>query len=174
MGTDKAMTIVAGRTMLEWAFSALTQVVPDVVVVGREEARDLPALGDAMPGTRGPSAGIVTALGEAGGRPTLVVGVDQPWLRPATLRALLETRPLPAIPFALHYQVTCAVYGQGSLEVLTGVARKQGSLQTAVPHLGGTVITPERWRSWGEDGRSWFSVDTPGDLREGLRRYGPP
>jgi hypothetical protein len=28
--------------------------------------------------------------------------------------------------------------------------------------------------SCGEDGRSWFSVNTPEDLAEGLGRYGTP
>ena len=29
-------------------------------------------------------------------------------------------------------------------------------------------ITEPVWRSWGEDGRSWFSVDRPEDIEIGL------
>jgi hypothetical protein len=32
-------------------------------------------------------------------------------------------------------------------------------------------VTPDTWVSWGEDGRSWFSVDTTEDLAVGLRRF---
>ena len=174
MGRDKAMTLLDGRTLLDWVSASLSQVVSEVMVVGREEAEGLRAIPDALPGSRGPSAGIVTGLMAAGGGPILVVGVDQPWVRPATLAALLEVRPQPAIPMDGQYQVTCATYPAKSLSHLTAIARGQRSLQPEAPLLDGTVIFGERWRSWGEDGRSWFSVDSPGDLQEGLRRYGGP
>jgi hypothetical protein len=32
----------------------------------------------------------------------------------------------------------------------------------------------DEWSGWGEDGRSWFSVDTPQLLAEGMARYGSP
>lgn len=174
MGRDKAMTLLDGRTLLAWVAAALSQVVTDVIVVGREEAEGMRAVPDALPGGRGPSAGIVTGLTAAGGGPIVVVGVDQPWVRPATLAALLGVRPLPAIPMDGQYQVTCATYSATSRSALTAIARDQRSLQPEAPLLDGTVVSPERWRSWGEDGRSWFSVDSPEDLQEGLRRYGVP
>lgn len=174
MGRDKAMTLLDGRTLLDWVAAAVSQVVSEVIVVGRQEAAGLRAIPDALPGGRGPSAGIVTGLTAAGGGPILVVGVDQPWVRPATLAALLGVRTQPAIPMEGQYQVTCATYPAASLPLLTVIAQDQRSLQPEAPLLGGTVVPPERWRSWGEDGRSWFSVDSPEDLQEGLRRYGVP
>ncbi len=174
MGRDKALTLLDGRTLLDWVAAALSQVVSEVIVVGREEAEGIRAIPDALPGGRGPSAGIVTGLAAAGGDSIVVVGVDQPWVRPATLAALLGVRPQPAIPMDGQYQVTCATYSAPSLSLLTAIARDQRSLQPEAPLLEGTVVFPESWRSWGEDGRSWFSVDSPEDLREGLRRYGVP
>ncbi len=174
MGKDKAKVLLDGRTLLDWVFAALSQVVSEVVVVGRETAEGIPSVPDALPGSRGPSAGIVTALLEAKGRPILVVGVDQPWVRPSTLAALLDVRPQPATPLDGHFQVTCATYPARSLPILEEAARSEGSLQPTIPLLGGTAVPPEQWRSWGEDGRSWFSVDTPESLSEGLHRYGAP
>lgn len=150
------------------------QVVSEVIVVGREQAEGIPAIPDTLPGIRGPSAGIATGLRQAGGRPVLVVGVDQPWVRPATLAALLKIRPRPATPVDDHLQVTCATYPARALPRLENTARRQLSLQSLVPRLGGTSIPEEQWRSWGEDGRSWFSVDTPQALSEGVCRYGLP
>ena len=174
MGRDKAMTLLDGRTLLDWVSAALSQVVSEVIVVGRKEAGGMRAIPDALPGGRGPSAGIVTGLREAGGGPIVVLGVDQPWVRSATLAALLGVRPQPAIPMDGQYQVTCATYSAASLCLLTAIARDQRSLQPEAPLLEGTVVFADRWRSWGEDGRSWFSVDSPEDLQEGLRRYGVP
>ena len=174
MGTDKARIQLGGRTLLDWVFAALSQVVSDVVVVGRETAAGIRSVPDAVAGRRGPSAGIVTGLIEAQGRAVLVVGVDQPWVRPFTLAALLDVHPQPATPFDGRLQVTCATYPAGSLPLLEETARIQASLQPAIPRLEGTVIPPNRWRSWGEDGRSWFSADTPEDLQEGRRLYGGP
>lgn len=174
MGKDKAEVLLEGRTLLGWVFAALSQVVSEVLVVGREAAGGIPSIPDAVPGGRGPSAGIVTALMEAGGSPILVVGVDQPWVRPATLAALLDVQPQPAIPSDGYLQVTCATYPARSLPILDEAARRQGSLQPTIPRLGGTAIPPGQWRSWDEDGRSWFSVDTPEALSRGLKRYGPP
>ena len=174
MGNDKAVTPLAARPMMEWVFAAVSEVVSDVVVVGRENAPGMRAVPDAVAGRRGPSAGIVTGLMEAQGRGILVVGVDQPWVRPSTLAALLDVHPQPATPFDRRFQVTCATYPADSLSLLEETARTEQSLQPAIPRLGGTSIPPDRWRSWGEDGRSWFSVDTPEDLHEGLRRYGVP
>ncbi len=174
MGGDKAKVTLEGHTLLDWVSRALSQVVSEILVVGREQAEGVPAVADALPGTPGPSAGIVTGLMEAKGRSILVVAVDQPWVRPSTLAALLDVRPQPATPLDRHFQVTCSTYGGRSLSILKEAARTQGSLQPVIPKLGGTVVRPEQWRCWGEDGRSWFSVDTPENLQEGRRRYGAP
>lgn len=174
MGSDKAETILEGRTLLDWVFTALSRVVSEVVVAGRQTAKGVRSIPDTLPGGRGPSAGIITGLMETRGRSILVVAVDQPWVRPATLAALLDVRPQPATPLDGRFQVTCSTYTARSLPILEEAARREGSLQPTIPLLGGTVIPPEQWRSWGEDGRSWFSVDTPEDLREGLRLYGAP
>lgn len=174
MERDKAEVMLGGRTLLDWVVTALSEVVAEVLVVGRDRAGDLPAMPDAVPGSHGPAAGIFTALSEAEGRPVLVIGVDQPWIRPPTLAALLEVHPLPAAPHDGRLQVTCATYPPRALDLIEEVARRQGSLQDTIPRLGGSAVPPEQWRSWGEDGRSWFSVDTPEDLEEGIRRYGVP
>ena len=45
------------------------------------------------------------------------------------------------------------------------------SILTILDRVDTTTVEPEEWRSWGEDGRSWFSVDTPEALQLGLSRY---
>ena len=38
----------------------------------------------------------------------------------------------------------------------------------------GDEVAPQTWMDWGEDGRSWFSVDEPRRITLGLERFGPP
>jgi hypothetical protein len=47
-----------------------------------------------------------------------------------------------------------------------------GSIQTLLDRVSFLPVTPDRWEEWGEDGRSWFSADTPNALDEGQKRYG--
>jgi hypothetical protein len=49
-----------------------------------------------------------------------------------------------------------------------------GSIQSALDRAAFDPVVEDVWRSWGEDGRSWFSADTPEAIDEGLRRFGPP
>jgi molybdopterin-guanine dinucleotide biosynthesis protein A len=69
-------------------------------------------------------------------------------------------------------QVTCAVYRppflKAASETLDAGCR---SIITALDLVTVKLVQEATWRSWGEDGRSWFSVDTPDRLDEGLRRF---
>lgn len=56
-GSDKAMAIWRGRTLLEWAMANLVPHVEEVVICGRS-----PGLADRPPGHLGPLAGINAAL----------------------------------------------------------------------------------------------------------------
>ncbi|OFW63434.1 MAG: hypothetical protein A2135_03205 [Actinobacteria bacterium RBG_16_67_15] len=44
----------------------------------------------------------------------------------------------------------------------------------ALLDTGCRQVPPDEWKRWGEDGRSWFSVDTPDQIAEGVKRYGSP
>ena len=70
-------------------------------------------------------------------------------------------------------QVTCAVYREPFLPMVREVldAETDLSILAILDRVDTTRVEPEEWRSWGEDGRSWFSVDTPEALQVGLSRY---
>jgi molybdopterin-guanine dinucleotide biosynthesis protein A len=178
MGRDKALAKVAGQSMVEWVAGALRSVTPDVVVLGRSGTlAGLECFPDDRAARRGPMAGLATALRLGMGRPALLVAVDQPWLRVETLTALVELAgPLHAVvPIAGGArQVTCAVYPGSWEERAAAEDADDGSIQSLLDSLLFHPIEESEWQSWGEDGRSWFSVDTDEDLAEGLGRYGPP
>ena len=49
-----------------------------------------------------------------------------------------------------------------------------GSIQSLLDLASFRPVTTAEWTAWGEDGRSWFSVDTREALAAGLDAYGSP
>ena len=168
MGQDKAEAIVAGHPMIWWVVAALEAVADRVVVAGRADGWDVhPGLADPT-GMAGPLAGLAAVLRL--GQPVLLVAVDQPWVRSATLSKLAAVRETAVPVHAESRQVTCAVYHPE----LAALVQQAGSLQGLLDLERPLEITEPVWRSWGEDGRSWFSVDRPEDIAIGLDRFGEP
>jgi molybdopterin-guanine dinucleotide biosynthesis protein A len=180
MGRDKALVDVAGRPMLDWVVDALGATVSEVVVSGEPRApwadrlRFVEDTGDPK---RGPLAGIVAVMEQTGPDALLlVVGVDQPWVRPVTLAEIagrFTGLPVVPVPDGVR-QTTCAVYPANELLVATRELNAGGSIQSMLDRTAFDPFTEADLASCGEDGRSWFSVNTPVDLAEGLDRYGPP
>lgn len=123
----------------------------------------------------GPLSGLATVLERADARRVLIVAVDHALVRSQTLAGLLAISSNQAVIPVDHHgvrQVTCAVYPTSlaslAIEELTG----GGSIQSLVDRAGFEPVTPDIWEGWGEDGRSWFSIDTPDALADALRLYG--
>lgn len=167
MGQDKAEVEVAGRPMISWVIEAVESVTDRVVVAGRPGWEGHPSLPD-LRGMAGPLAGL--AAGLRLGQSVLLVAVDQPWVRTATLAQLTSVRETVVPVHDDTRQVTCAVYYPEMAAMAEQAASLQGLMDAVMP----LEITEPVWRSWGEDGRSWFSVDRPEDVAIGLERFGVP
>lgn len=169
MGRDKASVPFLGETMISRVAGALAAAGLEVMVVGRREATDgLTAIPDDGTPGRGPMAGMVTGLRHAGDRNVFLVAVDQPLLRPETVTAMLQIPGDAVVPRAEgHPQVTCAVYRRACLPAAeqafeTGEMKLRRMLDT----VDATYIGKHVWSEWGEDGRSWLSLDTPQAVRD--------
>jgi molybdopterin-guanine dinucleotide biosynthesis protein A len=178
MGRDKALVQVSGRPMIEWMATALNSVTDHLVVLGRSGTiAGIECVPDDHPARRGPLAGLATALRIADGAPVVLVAVDQPWIRRETLRQLLDRAgPLHAVvPIDQGArQVTCGIYPGAWAERAAAEDVADGSIQSLLDEMLLRPIEEAEWQSWGEDGRSWFSVDKDDDLEEGLARFGLP
>lgn len=171
MGRPKHDFLVGERTMADWVVAALGVACDEVVVAG-SSLEGLTAIPDAPGRARtGPLAGVLAALQWAG-RPILAVAVDHPWVRAETLARLIELANGSDQVVPIHddvRQVTCAVYTPDLQR-----ARDATSIQAALDAVDHRLVSRETWMRWHEDGRSWFSVDTPADADRGLEQFGLP
>lgn len=172
MGADKARLEVAGRSMAEWAAAAM-EGLDTVVMVGRSRGlAGLDALPDLRSGAKGPLSGLYTAL-SVFRRPLVATAVDQPLVRAETISRLAElaAEGRTAVCVDRKPQVTCAAYSADCLEEAARQAEAGGSIQRMLRSIPWTRIEPEVWRSWGEDGRSWCSMDSPDDIIAAEQRF---
>jgi molybdopterin-guanine dinucleotide biosynthesis protein A len=170
MGRDKALVTLQDRPLVAHVAAALKTVTPHVIVVGRDSPiAGLATVPDTTTGRRGPVAGLETGLIHAQGAGVLLVGTDQPFVRVNTLRALLEFSGGDAV-VPVHggiQQTTCALYRDTCLPAARAVLEAGGgSLRQVVSQVATTFVEEATWRRWGEDGLSWFSIDTEADLAE--------
>ena len=173
MGRDKADVEVSGSTMLERVAAALATVADHLILLGpdREGWECWPDSVHAQ----GPLAGVATALTRTSAERVALVAVDHPFVRPPFLRDLVAIETdLPVVPVDETgvRQVTCAIYPKAISEAALEEASVGGSIQTLLDRVSFRPVVPNEWRSWGEDGRSWFSVDTPEALGHAEVAYG--
>lgn len=174
MGADKALVEVGGRPMIDWVLESLGRVCARVVVSGRADGHGHETLPDPDGAHRGPLSGLVAALDAFPDSSLALVAVDQPWIRADTIEQLgALVDELAAVPVEGGVrQTTCAVYPAGLAEAARRELAGGGSLQSLLDVAAFRPVVD--WREWGEDGRSWYSADTPEAVRRGLDRFGPP
>jgi molybdopterin-guanine dinucleotide biosynthesis protein A len=160
MGRDKTRVELSGRPMYLWVAEALEAADCEVVVAGRRRLGDLPGYPDGADGPAGPLAGLLSIAAMAQDRAVMLAATDHPLLRAETVAALLDLPGPVVVPIDDNIaQVTCAVYRPA--EIGTGPINGAHSIQDLITRVAANKVGRAEWESWGEDGRSWFSVDTP-------------
>jgi molybdenum cofactor guanylyltransferase len=173
MGQDKADVVVFGSTMLERVAAALAATAKPMVLLGPD--RDGWECWPDSVHAQGPLAGIATALSRATTQHVVLVAVDHPFVQADFLRKMVAVESeLPVVPVDETgiRQVTCAVYPTAIAEAAIEEATVGGSIQTLLDRVSFRPVAPHEWRAWGEDGRSWFSVDSPEALDHAEQTYG--
>ena len=122
-----------------------------------------------------PAAALAAALSSGGPLSAVVaVAVDHPFVRLETLQELVfEFAGKAVVPVENDVrQVTCAVYPAAWTAAAGHELEAGGSLQSLLDRMPHREVTRADWSAWGEDGRSWFSVDDEAALADGLARFG--
>ncbi|MBA2338228.1 MAG: GNAT family N-acetyltransferase [Acidimicrobiia bacterium] len=172
MGADKPTLDLAGRPLLEHVTAAAAASPVDRVVVAGRLVDGVDSVLD-PPGVAGPAAGLLAVLRRWPGHDVVLVGADQPWVDAALLGRLLGLPGDAVVPVAGRRQATCAIYRHACYPVLERLAAADPNppLQRLLDGVDTTEVTEPAWRSWGEDGRSWRSIDTPQDLAEARQSW---
>lgn len=169
MGRDKALVEFRGKPMIDHVISAVSAAGLETLVVGRTgPVAGVAAIPDIADVGGGPAVGLLTAFRHIETSDVLLVAVDQPQLRPSTVTALLTQPGAAVVPLAGgHPQVTCALYRRESHEPLERcIAAGEMKLRRMLDHIDTTYVEEPAWSAWGEDGRSWMSLDTPQAIRD--------
>ncbi len=165
MGTDKAVQRLGGRRLIDHVVAALHDASLEVVIAGPPRPDvDAAAVAD-PPALAGPAAGLVGVMRAYPGCDVVLVGTDQPFLRAATIQGLLAIEGPLVAPIDGRRQTLCAVYRSAAAPAVERLVAgtPSPSLQPLFDADG--IDVPENiWRGWGEDGRSWLSLDTPAAL----------
>jgi molybdopterin-guanine dinucleotide biosynthesis protein A len=167
MGSDKALVPFQGLPMIQQVAAALRRSDLEVLVVGRDSVAGLDAIPD-LPGHKGgPAVGLLSAFNHLA-TDVLLVAVDQPLLRPETAQELLARPGDAVVPQADgHPQVTCALFRRSCYEPLRELlAAGETKLRRLLDRVDATLVAEDTWSKWGEDGRSWMSLDTPQAVRD--------
>jgi molybdopterin-guanine dinucleotide biosynthesis protein A len=183
-GGDKLAALVAGRPILHRAIQAVAEVADEVVLVLAPDA-PVPSL-PGLPGSpiviardvvagRGPLAGLAAGLAVAAHPRALLVAGDQPFLRVAVLRTLLDElgsrdradgpdvafledgASLWPFPVALRVETVRPV-------ATAALAGRDLRLFTLLGRLRPARVPEARWRALDPRGDSLRDVDTRDDL----------
>ncbi len=170
MGSDKVNVELAGKRMVDWVGQALVASGLEVITVGGPDRVAAFANFPDPPDMLGPLAGLTAALQAAGSRPVVLVAVDPPLVRVATIEQLAAVQTHDAVvPIHDDYpQVTCALYRATCLPSIRRISavNPEASIRDLLQYVNVRRIEAAEWAEWGEDGRSWRSIDTPQDLHE--------
>lgn len=176
MGSDKTALELGGKTLLEIAVDALRPLVGRVFLAGGDhQYPGCQNLLDVIPDA-GPLSGLLTALCASDAERTVVLAVDMPLVRSATLRALIEASPESDITIACSPEgqnhPLCGVYGARCIRparelLLSGCRRVGGLIQS--PEL---VVRSVSWADLGCPPEEFINVNTPEDLEKARQWIG--
>ena len=176
LARPKALVLLGGETLLERARGTLRQVCDDLVVVAPADIV-LPLASGASrlldPG-EGPLGGLAAASTAPAFARVLVLGVDFPLVRAATLTALLERlgarRAVLPMPGG-RAQPLVAAYSVEALAALAGAfAGGERSVVRAVETLDPLRLDDAELQALPGGLESFLDVDTPDALADAERR----
>ena len=172
MGTDKALLMFEGRTLLDRALDTARKVTPAVFIAGEPEKYGAFAIciPDVYPQC-GPLSGINAALRSTNTTLNVMLAVDLPFVTGELLQFLLDRAMVAAtavvtIPRAGHgLQPLCAVYRRDFvLKSEEALRAKRYKIDALFDWTATRVITEDALRAAGFSPHMFRNLNTPEDL----------
>jgi FdhD protein len=172
-GSDKALAVLDGETLVERAHRALREVCDEVIVAdaGRGILAGVESVPDG-PG-QGPIAAVLGAARRRPGRALLVLACDLPRVPVALLRRIVHESGDWVVPrHAGGLEPLCALYRPPALSALEANARR-GELALHSLDQSGIEMCPldaDSMADLGDPRQLFANVNTPDDLRRLVAR----
>jgi molybdenum cofactor guanylyltransferase len=181
-GSDKALAVVGGKSLLARTSEIVAGVCSDVKIVSSSDAHAQPGmtmLQDGWPG-EGPLGGILTAIRETrriASEPawSLIVSCDMPFLTREWLEFLreraLKSEAQVVVPESENgLEPLCACWRSEALEKLE-MAFGEGvrKVTQAMKGLPMEVLDEQAWKRFDTGGRLFWNMNTPEDYAEAKR-----
>ena len=177
MGRDKAQIPWEGGTLLSLAMSHMRQVVAETYVVGGTHSVDgCGVLADNF-SSRGPLAGIHSALQHSRTDWNLVLAIDLPLVSSALLEFIAEScdqgNDAVTVRLGGHFQPLCAAYHQRLLpEIESRLEAGELSIHRLLEVARTRIMDEEELLSAGFPGEMLLNVNTPEDLERAKQLAG--
>jgi molybdopterin-guanine dinucleotide biosynthesis protein A len=168
LGGFKPAIELAGRPLISHVLAAVAESGLEPLVVARPES-PLPQLGAPVlrepAGDPHPLRGIVAALRESDGRPTVVLACDMPFLSGALIAWLGSARQGLAVPsIGGVLQPLLARYDSALLPRLESALGAGAALRRTVEELDPAIVSEAELRRFGDPACLAFNVNTQADL----------
>ncbi|HET9325560.1 MAG TPA: molybdenum cofactor guanylyltransferase [Candidatus Eisenbacteria bacterium] len=183
LGASKARVAIAGVTLLQRALDAISAVAGEIVVAAPERMNlrlpDSPRarrVFDRAEG-KGPLAGIVAALEDRAFDVAVVLGIDFPLMRAATLEAIVarlgvapDVEAVVPAPGGRLQPLAAAYRREFTSRLVAAFESGERSIVKAVERLAPTVLSDEEIAALEGGAEAFFNLNTPEDLTEAARR----
>jgi len=181
-GSDKALALLEGRTLLVRTAQLVEEVCGNVKIVSSAagyEDSGISILQDGWPG-QGPLGGILTSIREArrisqGPAWTLIVSCDMPfltrdWLGFLCQRALKSAAEVVVPESGTGLEPLCACWRGDALETLeTAFNEGVRKVTEGMKRLRMEVLDEQAWKRFDTGGRLFWNMNTPEDYAEAKR-----
>ncbi len=172
-GSNKALEMIGGISLIDRALGVLDAVCPQVVIVANEPApyehTGRPVRPDCRPGT-GVLGGILTALRwavETGHDGALVLACDMPFVAPGLLAELIQRAGHDGISIAESggprgMEPLCAVYGVGCVPYIEqALDRGERAVVSFFSDVSVCRLERTRVQEFGHPERMFFNMNSP-------------
>jgi len=173
LGRDKVALQLGGRSLALWVNEALAPLVTTTWLITNQplahQALGLPLLTDLRP-FQGPAGGLITALFYARTPWVLAAAVDNPFLAPALLAALAAraghtSRPAVVCRSPRGLEPFPGVYAVRLLPALQNFLQTDRRPTRFLEACRPQVLSETEVLALDPEGRSFFNLNTPRDLR---------
>jgi molybdopterin-guanine dinucleotide biosynthesis protein A len=179
LGRNKALQVVGGKTLIQWAVDRLHTLSTDIIIATANgeaipcaSAARIRIVADIHPG-KGPLAGIYSGLLASSSRRAIVVGCDTPFFSVALLEYMTQTSPVfdVVVPRVKEkVEPLCAIYSRNCVAPIQELL-SQNDLRIIelFPMVKVRYVEEDEIDNFDPEHLSFFNINSQADLDRARR-----